>query len=114
MIVDQRDVYKEWLREQTELKNVLEATNAVLSDENGELFIKYLMKSMLMTHLPAKGLQGVELHETLGMLSAGRALLDLLMKANPRLTSQYLAELETERIAIEEKETREAMEKNNV
>lgn len=102
---------KELLEEMQEKKRVLESTRAMLAFDEGELFMKYLFKNLMVTHLPAAGIEGIALHETLGTLRAGKAIMDMCMQADPKTTARIIARLEKARLDALDEELLEELRK---
>lgn len=94
----------ELLEELKEKQRLLESTRAMLAFDEGELFMKYIFKNLMVTHLPAEGLQGPDLHSTLGVLRAGRTIFEMCVQADPDTTMKILARLEKTRLDNLDKE----------
>lgn len=83
-------------KEALEHRDVLLALRAILPTENGRMVFKYLFKCLQVNELPAKGVDGFLLHDTLGFLRSGREVFKLAAEANTEVAAQLMAEIEKE------------------
>lgn len=86
-------------REALEHRDVLLSFKIILATEHGRRIVKYLFKSLQVNELPAKGLDGMELHDTLGYLRSGREVFKLVAEADADVAAKLLAEIEKENYA---------------
>ncbi len=83
-------------KEALEHGNMLLALRAILATEHGRTFFKYLFKTFQVNELPAQGVDGMMLHDTLGYLRSGRAIFKIAAEANAIVAAELLAQNEKE------------------
>lgn len=67
---------------------------AILATGPGRDFIKFLLKNFDVGELPEKGIEGVELYETIGFLRAGQSILQIVSQANRQIAGEILANIQ--------------------
>jgi hypothetical protein len=90
---------QEEVSEAIEHRDALLDVRAVLKTATGRRFFKYLVKNYSPIDPPPEGVEGVFLHEKLGMLRAWNELFKLMAEADPETAAQLLAENIKERYA---------------
>lgn len=78
---------------------MLLALRAVLATDQGQKVFKYLFKTLQVNELPAKGLDGTQLHDTLGYLRSGREVFKIAAEADTFVTTRLMVEVEKENYA---------------
>lgn len=90
---------QEELKEALEHRDVILAVRAILATASGMNYFKYLFKYFDVAQMPQRGLEGNELHDTLGFMRAGNSIFKLVAEANADSASSLLAMIEKERYA---------------
>jgi hypothetical protein len=88
--------------ERTELlehRDALLDIRAMLAQDNGPRFFKYLFKHLEVGQLPPLGMEGNLLSDKLGSLRAGRAIFEIVSEADAETAARLLAEIEKEKYA---------------
>ena len=67
---------------------------AILATDPGRNFIKFLLVNFDVGELPEKGIEGVELHETIGFLRAGQSIFQIVSQANRQIAGEILANIQ--------------------
>lgn len=91
--------------EERERLEEIEATKAVgmiSRSSEGQKFLKHLFRTLAVGEVPMRGMSGEELHDFVGFLRAGRAVFNLVAKANPQVAGDLMATIERERNVFEE------------
>lgn len=70
---------------------------AIIATAPGRNFIKYLIKNFDVGELPEKGVEGTELHETIGFLRAGQSIFQIVSQANTKIAGEILADIQGEK-----------------
>jgi len=81
-------------REAYEERMTLEAVGKILDTPEGKRFMYYLFTSLAVTELPAKGLSGEDLHETLGFLRAGHSVFNFVSLIRPQVAAELVARMQ--------------------
>ena len=66
---------------------------AILATDPGRNFIKFLLVNFDVGELPEQGIEGVELHETIGFLRAGQSIFQIVSQANRKIAGEILANI---------------------
>lgn len=90
------DLNEQEYREQV---NALLAVRKILESPEGQDFMLFLFKTLQVGELPARGIEGIDLHETLGYLRAGHSVYQLAVQANPTTATNLMARIEREKYA---------------
>lgn len=83
--------------EALEHRDALLDIRAMLAENHGKKFFKYLFKHFEIGQLPPVGLEGSILMDKLGSLRAGRALFELVSEADAETAAKLLADIEKDR-----------------
>lgn len=86
-------------KEALEHRDVLLALRAIIQTEHGRKLFKYLFKTLQVNELPAKGLDGDILHDTLGYLRSGREIFKIVAEADADVAAKLMAEIEKDNYA---------------
>jgi hypothetical protein len=83
--------------EALEHRDALLDIRAMLAQDHGRKFFKYLFKHLEVGQLPPLGLDGSLLNDKLGSLRAGRAIFEIVSEADAETAAKLLAEIEKEK-----------------
>jgi hypothetical protein len=83
---------QEEVSERIEHRDVLLDIRAIIKTSHGRRFFKYLVKNYSPIDPPPEGVEGVFLHEKLGMLRAFNELFKLMTEADSEVAAQLLTE----------------------
>ena len=84
-------------KEAVEHRDALLDIAAILATSSGKRFFKYLFKELQVGELPAQGVEGNYLMDTLGFLRAGNAIFKLVAEADAGKAGEILAKIEREK-----------------
>lgn len=102
--MEKRTLSPEEIREAAEHHDIVMALRAVLETKPGRDVIKYLLKSFDVGEVSPLGLEGILLHDRLGMMRAGNSIFKISCEAHAEKTAYLLAEIEKERYDLIYKE----------
>lgn len=84
-------------RDAIEERNALLHLKAILETNSGRNFMKYLIKNFEVGELPERGVEGIDLHETIGFLRAGQSVFQMMSQANKKIAAELLAQIQGEK-----------------
>lgn len=79
---------------------VTSALKNLLTQQDGQILLKYLFKHFGVGECPELGLKDDLLYDQIGFLRAGTSLFELSAQADPKATSLLLAEIHKEKYNV--------------
>lgn len=90
---------RERIDEAKKYQDALGNIREILNSKAGKGFMKYLFENLEVGELPAKGLEGIDLAETIGFLRAGKSVFEIVSDASPKIASDLFTDIVKERYA---------------
>ena len=88
---------QELINEAKKHQEVKTAIAVLLSQKHGRTFIEYLFENFFVNEAAPKGLSDRDLVDYTSMLRVGNSIFKIVLEAEPTLTGQLIATIETRR-----------------